>query len=271
MNYLHVKNWEKLQHQSNKPLPWIKFFTALLAPTKDPDLSELADNTRLLLYHIWLMARVFDGHIPETWLNREKLNVKSRINLSPLIDLGYVWFQDEAGNKITQSLSPSRTRDARLNSKSLTSVVSRESKALKSKALIEEFILTTDHREWAIVNAPSVPIEIEFSAWKDRLRTNGYTSGKAPGIPIVSPQSSFYTAMRNAENWGTYRNGNGGKRGGGGFGAVVPPPPEPASDRIATDETNRALADQIRAAKDKGLPIKAHDERVLRDLELAGY
>jgi hypothetical protein len=109
MKHLVVKNWTKLQHQSEKSLPWIKFFTALLAPTKEPAYSELPDQTKCTLHHIWLMARVFNNRIPETWITKEKLNLKSRLNLEPLLDAGYIWFEDESGIRVSHS----HARDAR--------------------------------------------------------------------------------------------------------------------------------------------------------------
>src|SRR5579872_1639825 len=109
MKYLRVKNWDKFQHDSTKPLPWIKFFTALLAPTKEPWYSELPDAQKALLHHIWLMARVFNGKIPETWLTKEKLNLQSKVNLDKLIESGSIWFEDETGH----TLDTSCARDAR--------------------------------------------------------------------------------------------------------------------------------------------------------------
>jgi hypothetical protein len=120
LKYLRIKNWEKFQHDSTKPLPWIKFFTALLAPTKEPWYSELPDATKTLLHHIWLMGRVFNGRIPETWLTKEKLNLKSRVNLDPLLDSGSIWFEDESGKR----LPPSHARDARSGIFSLDSKTS---------------------------------------------------------------------------------------------------------------------------------------------------
>lgn len=122
MRYLCVKNWEKLQHQSEKPLPWIKFFTALLAPTKEPAYSDLPDATKALLHHIWLMARVFNNRIPETWLTKEKLNLKSRLSLDPIIAAGYVWFVNESGDILTPS-HPRIARSGLSESKSLGSEI----------------------------------------------------------------------------------------------------------------------------------------------------
>lgn len=104
VKYLRVKNWDKLQHPSPKPLPWIKFFTALLNPTKETSYSDWPDHTKALLHHIWLMARVHGNRIPETWLTRERLNLKSKINLRPLIAAGFVWFEDEDGKILDSGL-----------------------------------------------------------------------------------------------------------------------------------------------------------------------
>jgi hypothetical protein len=272
LNYLRVKNWDKFQHQSNKPLPWIKFFTALLAPTKDPDLLGLADHTRLLLYHIWLMARVFNGRVPENWLTREKLNVKTRIDLSQIIDLGYIWFETESGEKTSPSLSLSRARVARyenLNTKTLQGKEpeSKESKKKRSEDLVEEFALSEKHREWAAENAPSVPIDVEFEAWRDRLRNNGYTSGKAPGIPILNPQASFYNAMRNAENWGTYRNGGGvakARARAADEKISADPVPEDAAEMsrrdVVYDYAHRTVYDLLRKIGDPDESEKARED-----------
>lgn len=108
MRYLRVKNWDKFQHPSPKPLPWIKFYTALLAPTKEPAYSEMSDAAKALLHHVWLMARVFDNRIPETWLTKEKLNLKSKVDLGPIIECGLAWFEDESGQKLDPGQTQSR-------------------------------------------------------------------------------------------------------------------------------------------------------------------
>ncbi len=70
------------------------------------------------------MARVFNGRVPETWITKEKLNLKSRLSLDPLLDSGSIWFEDENGVR----LSHSHTRDARSGvseSKTLVSLNTR--------------------------------------------------------------------------------------------------------------------------------------------------
>lgn len=133
MKYLRVKNWSKFQHPSPKPLPWIKLYTALLAPTKETAYSEMSDTAKALLHHIWLMARVFDNRIPETWITKEKLNLKSRIDLAPILECGLVWFEDENGLRLDLdqiesrfSLNHSRARVARSESLQSLGSISQE-------------------------------------------------------------------------------------------------------------------------------------------------
>lgn len=96
-----------------------------------------------------------------------------------------------------------------------TSHPRRERKASSptAEAAVEAFQLDDSHMIWAAQNAPSVPVAVEFEAWKDRLRANGYLAGKTP---VKDPASSWRTAMRNAEKWGSYvgkGNGGGGSNG----------------------------------------------------------
>lgn len=110
MKYLRVKNWEKFQFPSEKPLPWIKFWTALLAPTKEPWYSELPDALKAHLHHIWLMARVFNNRIPEDWLTKERLNLNSKLSLNTFLDVGAIWWEDSEGSRLS---TPLRARIAR--------------------------------------------------------------------------------------------------------------------------------------------------------------
>lgn len=96
MRYLRVKNWERFQHQSEGRLPWIKFYTELLEPTRQPEYAELPDVSKCLLHHLWLMASVFKNRIPMDWVTKPKLNLKSRINLEPLLDSGLIQFVEDS-------------------------------------------------------------------------------------------------------------------------------------------------------------------------------
>jgi hypothetical protein len=77
-----------------------------------------------------------------------------------------------------------------------------EKPKVSAKDLVESFTLEPVHRTWAKENAPSVPVEKELEAWKDRCRTSKYRTRSGP---IADAQASFYNACRNAEAWGTYR------------------------------------------------------------------
>lgn len=124
MKYLRVKNFHQFQHDTSKALPWIKFHTALLAPAREVWYSELPDAQKALLHHVWLMARVFNGRVPEDWLTQGKLNLKTKPNLSLLLSAGAVWFEDENGLRIESDSVSSHTRDARsVFSKTLSSPV----------------------------------------------------------------------------------------------------------------------------------------------------
>jgi hypothetical protein len=112
---------------------------------------------------------------------------------------------------------PQETNDKELYiSSSLVEETSREKIQVKKKnppvsarEIVEEFTLTEKHLEWGKKNCPSVPLEQEVEAWRDRLRSAGYTWGKAR-IPVKDAQASFYTSCRNAETWGTYVPKSGG-------------------------------------------------------------
>lgn len=100
------------------------------------------------------------------------------------------------GNAPSPSPSPSE--------KKKTTPSESEKKPVKpsAKDLIENFSLEPKHREWGAGHCPSVPLDEELAAWKDRCRSNAYRTRQGP---IADPQASFYTACRNAEKWGTYR------------------------------------------------------------------
>lgn len=97
MKFLRVKNIERYQPQTNRRLPWIKLMTDLLEPTRQLWYTALPDATKALLHHVWLMAAVHGGRIPEDWLTKERLNLQTKPNLAPLIELGLVWWETETG------------------------------------------------------------------------------------------------------------------------------------------------------------------------------
>lgn len=143
-----------------------------------------------------------------------------------------------------------------------------------SKDLVEDFQIEDKHREWAAKNTPSVPIDVELEAWKDRERANKYTTGKAPGIPVADPQAAFYTAMRNAERWGTYRNGGSNGNGTGrsetarvraraasGGPSVDQSGEAPPRRRSAAELGQRSAADLLANREREVLPLPDAPER----------
>lgn len=84
-----------------------------------------------------------------------------------------------------------------------------------AKDLVESFTLEQKHRDWGRSKCPSVPLDAELDAWKDRMRANGYVVGKSP---VKDPQAAFYTSCRNAEAWRTY-----GPPGARTRAAMLPP------------------------------------------------
>jgi hypothetical protein len=91
VRYLRVKNWEKFQHYDGDGRPvWIKLYTALLDPLADLAYTTLADASKILLHHIWLMAAVFKNRIPMDFVTKDRLNIQSRPNLVPLVASGFI-------------------------------------------------------------------------------------------------------------------------------------------------------------------------------------
>jgi len=88
MEYLKVKNWEKLQHYKNRNPTWIKFYTALL---DDADFETLPDSSKLHLILLWLLAARKGNRLQndEAKLTK-KLPIYGQVNLQPLIDGGWL-------------------------------------------------------------------------------------------------------------------------------------------------------------------------------------
>lgn len=106
MKYLRVKNWEKYQHYTDRRPPWIKIYTELL-DGDDIQYSLLPDASKLLLIHLWLLASRHENLVPfdQRWLST-RLNVRSRVNIEPLVAAGFVAVVDVADDSICQPDSP---------------------------------------------------------------------------------------------------------------------------------------------------------------------
>ncbi|NVL90741.1 MAG: hypothetical protein HWN69_07080 [Desulfobacterales bacterium] len=88
MEYLSVKNWDKLQHYKDRNPSWIKLYTVLL---DDDDFESLPDNSKLHLVLLWLLAARRGNKLPndEAKLTK-KLPIYGQVSLQPLIDGGWL-------------------------------------------------------------------------------------------------------------------------------------------------------------------------------------
>lgn len=93
MRHFRVRNWGKFQHYKNRNPPWIKLHTSLL---EDYEFASLQDASKLLAICIWMLAARSDNKIPADpdWI-RSKCNLKSKPDLAPLFDGGFIeWIQE---------------------------------------------------------------------------------------------------------------------------------------------------------------------------------
>lgn len=91
--FFRVRNWDKFQHYKNRNPPWIKLHTSLL---EDYEFASLQDASKLLAICIWMLAARSDNKIPADpdWI-RNKCNLKSKPDLAPLFDGGFIeWIQE---------------------------------------------------------------------------------------------------------------------------------------------------------------------------------
>lgn len=95
MKYLRVKNWERFQNYSDRRPPWIRLYADLINGDDVP-YNSLADASKLLLIHIWLLASRHENKIPGQIITKGRLNLKSAVNLQPLIAAGFIeWHTEE--------------------------------------------------------------------------------------------------------------------------------------------------------------------------------
>lgn len=125
MRYLRVRNWERFQNYSDRKPPWIRLYVDLINGD-DAEYNDLPDGAKLQLIHLWLLASRHDNRIPERIVTRQRLNVKSPVNIELLLASGFLECVQDASN--TQaSCNPSRDAHARSVSVSGTASVSFDS------------------------------------------------------------------------------------------------------------------------------------------------
>lgn len=104
MNYFTIKNWRIHQQYKKRNDPWIKLHTDLLT---DYDFTKLANDSKLLLIHIWLLASklgVDEPKIPDdvSWICGQT-NLKGKHDLKPLFDNGFINMLSNDSNEIQNS------------------------------------------------------------------------------------------------------------------------------------------------------------------------
>lgn len=132
MEYLRVKNWERYQHYKNRYPPWIKLHAGLL---EDYDFECLPDASKLLAICIWMLAsRVGHNKIPNDlpWLTR-KLPIKAKIDLTPLIDAGFLECLRDASTTLAPCLRDADSEERQRRDREETENISHDA----SKAEID--------------------------------------------------------------------------------------------------------------------------------------
>lgn len=112
---------------------------------------------------------------------------------------------------------PQAGGDAKAEKKAL-----RESDRRSAKDKVEGFVVESEHRQWAAVNAPHVDLDSQTERWRDHLRANGYRT--RAGL-VKDATASWRNWMANSERW----------MGGRSKLAVVPYS-EPQSSRLTRDD-----------------------------------
>jgi hypothetical protein len=127
MKFLRVPpaKLHKYQHyHDDRDVAWIKLYTSLLDADTDVEYSLLHDSTKLLLHHIWMLAARTKNRIPynREWISKQKLNVRSSINLKDLLAHGFIEIVEiDLDNVLVPPLDDSLVSHASLGSSFLTS------------------------------------------------------------------------------------------------------------------------------------------------------
>jgi len=96
MQYIAIVDWAKHQHYKDRNPPWIKLHTKLL---ENERFEGMKDTEKAHLMLLWLLAARKNNRIPaeKKWLARHSA-AKTRINLAPLIEAGFIKLVDSKEN-----------------------------------------------------------------------------------------------------------------------------------------------------------------------------
>ena len=98
MDYLRIRNWGKYQHYKDRNPPWIKLYHTLL---DDYEYSCLQDDSKLLLFSLYLVASRCDNMIPMDieWI-KKRANINGNVDFSELQDAGFIKTIENDSNMI---------------------------------------------------------------------------------------------------------------------------------------------------------------------------
>lgn len=97
-----VKNFETLQHYSDRSPPWIKLYNRLL---EDYDFGLLPDASKAHLIAIWLLASRSNNKIPldPQWIAK-KISATQTVDLNILRNAGFIEFNQECSTTLAERL-----------------------------------------------------------------------------------------------------------------------------------------------------------------------
>lgn len=109
MQYLRVKDWDRLQHYNKRTPPWIRLYRDLL---NDYEFTCLQDASKLQLILIWLLASQMDNKIPaDPEFIKRRINISGKLNLKELIDKGFLIDASNALASCKQNATPETETD----------------------------------------------------------------------------------------------------------------------------------------------------------------
>lgn len=121
MKFLRVKNWEQYQNPSTPK--YIRQYVDLLDPTKHPTFAKLSDGAKLTLHHLRMLAGKCANKIPETWLNKDRLNMQTKPKVDELFSSQFIEYDN--GFDMPKPLS-SFTRASGVSDSSASSLINQE-------------------------------------------------------------------------------------------------------------------------------------------------
>lgn len=100
---IEIKNWEKFQHYKHRNPPWIKLHSCLL---DDYEWIQLSDNSKLILFHLWMLASRYQNAIPfDLEFLKQKTLIKNKIELKELIEKGFLLIKSIMSQNASETLA----------------------------------------------------------------------------------------------------------------------------------------------------------------------